>query len=152
MKTLEYTIKPGIVSEEALSFIVVCIMAILYVGSLSISQLEYSTGNGLLTLTCKTRNSPPSIIRWYRDNNLLDIDGSDYNMSVSVTNRHNSRFNIQLIVCGTVENMVGTYKCEAGNRHGMDYEFRHISGIDGKVTMSQCYILNHFLLRFASPV
>ena len=27
MKTLEYTIKPGIVSEEALSFIVVCIMA-----------------------------------------------------------------------------------------------------------------------------
>ena len=49
-------------------------------------------------------------------------------MSVSVTNRHNSYFDITLTVCDLPEIMAGVYKCEAGNRRGMDTETHTING------------------------
>ena len=49
-------------------------------------------------------------------------------MSVVVTDRHNSYFDIRLTVCDNPENMVGTYKCEAGSRLGMDTETYSVEG------------------------
>ena len=120
------------------------------VASLDVYQLQHSTGNGLMTLTCQTRNSPPSIIRWYKDNTLLDIDGSNYTMSVTVTDRHNSYFDITLKVCDTP--MVGTYKCEAGNRFGMDYRTRYTSSSNGKIGIWNATMSRTAPCRSASPV
>ena len=83
----------------------------------------------MVTFTSRTYYSPPSIIRWYKDNTLLDIDGSNYNMSMVVTDRHYSQYDITLTaVCDAPENLYGTYKFEAGNRLRMRSETTAING------------------------
>ncbi len=89
----------------------------------SIQGLELSnstTTNHSVTLVCRTQNSPPTIIKWYRDNTLLDIDGNSTDMSVSVTNRQSSYFDITLTICDSPANIAGEYSCEVGNRLGSD--------------------------------
>ena len=50
-------------------------------------------------------------------------------MSVRVTDRHNSYFEITLTICGSPNDMAGTYMCEAGNEFGSDSATHSVTGI-----------------------
>ena len=99
-------------------------------GSPSISGLNYSSSsNTSITLVINTRNAPPSNIKWYRDGTLVDINGNSTDMSVRVTNRQSSYFEIALKICDSPDNIVGNYRCEVGNRLGNDTQSYSIEGI-----------------------
>lgn len=84
--------------------------------------------NGSFNLVCKTRNSPPSSITWYRDGVPLEIDGNSTDLNVSVTNRRSSYFDITLTVCDSPSDVVGNYTCEIGNEFGNSSKSYAIQG------------------------
>ena len=49
-------------------------------------------------------------------------------MSVRVTNRQSSYFEIALKICDSPDNIVGNYRCEVGNRLGNDAQSYSIEG------------------------
>ena len=101
----------------------------------SISQLlvqyMYSANSSdSIVLVCHTHNSPPTIINWYRDDKLIDLSHNSIDMSVSVTNRHTSSFEITLtIACDPSDNMVESYTCDISNRLGGDIQTHYIEGL-----------------------
>ena len=99
-------------------------------GSPSISGLiNYSSSTSTsITFVINTRNAPPSSIKWYRDDTLVDINGNSTDMSVRVTNRQSSYFETSLTVCDSPDNVIGTYTCEVSNRLGRDTESYTVRG------------------------
>lgn len=81
--------------------------------------MEYvRSENGSVNLVCKTSNSPPTSIKWYRDSTPLEIDGDSTDLSVRVTNRGSAYFEISLSVCDSPDGVVGNYTCKISNRFG----------------------------------
>ena len=99
-------------------------------GSPSISGLiSYSSSTSTsITFVINTRNAPPSSIKWYRDDTLVDINRNSTNMSVRVTSRSRSYFETSLTVCDSPDNIIGTYTCEVSNRRGRDTESYTVRG------------------------
>ena len=81
-----------------------------------------------MKLTSSIRNAPPSSVKWYRDNTLVDINGKSTDMSVRMTNRVYSYFETSLTVCDSPDNIIGTYTCEVSNRLGRDTESYTVRG------------------------
>ena len=89
-----------------------------YPGHPSISGMSCNSSSSTsITLVCSTRDAPPSSIKWYRDDTLVDINGNSTDMSVRVTNRTSSYFEIALQIS---DFSAGNYTCEVGNRLGND--------------------------------
>ncbi len=100
-------------------------------GPPSINQLQYgiSKDDGSLTLVCQTRDSPPTNISWYRDGVQLDTnEGAGLDMTVTVTNRSSSTFEISLQVCLPHVNINGTYTFEVSNGLGNDSVSIQVNG------------------------
>ena len=103
-----------------------------YPGHPSISGMSCnSSSNSSITLVCSTRDAPPSSIKWYRDDTLVDINGNSTNMSVRVTNRQNSYFEIALQIYNSLDNIVGNYRCEVANRLGNDTQSYSVYTTEG---------------------
>ena len=79
-----------------------------------------SSSSTSITLVCSTRDAPPSSIKWYRDDTLVDINGNSTDMSVRLTNRMSSYFEIALQISNSLDDIVGNYRCEVGNTLGND--------------------------------
>ena len=101
----------------------------LHAGTPSISGLNYSSSsNTSIALVCSTQDAPPSSIKWYRDDTLVDINGNSTDMSVRVTSRSSSYFETSLTVCDSPDYIIGTYTCEVSNRLGRDTESYTVRG------------------------
>jgi hypothetical protein len=61
---------------------------------------------------------------------LLDINDDTMDMSVRVTNRRNSYFDINLDICDSPGAIAGTYRCEVSNKLGSDSANSTIEGND----------------------
>ena len=74
-------------------------------------------------IICTSQSAPPTNITWYRDE-VLDIDGNSTEMTVSVTNRQHSYFDITLTVTyDSPDEEIGSYyTCQTANNFGMDSE------------------------------
>ncbi len=138
MSTLDCTNRTCTVSVSDQSVaIIIIIMLCAYLrnlGSVSAYQLQYSsTWRSSITLVCRTRYSPPSSIKWYRDNVLLGLNDSTTDMSVRVTHRgyygiSSTSFDITLSICAPPDDIVGRYTCEVGNRLGRSSRSYQVRG------------------------
>ena len=93
-----------------------------------------SSSNTSITLVCSTRDAPPSSIKWYRDDTLVDINGNSTDMSVRVTNRTSSYFEITLQIS---DFLAGNYTCEVANRLGNDIESYSVYTTEGIIFLVQ---------------
>ena len=108
-----------------------CFIVLYFPAPPSIRALSYSTSNSTaMTLVCQTQGSPPSNITWYRDGTPLDINGNTTDMTVNVTNRTSSYFEVTLNICDSPDAIAGRYICEVENNLGHDSEYYTVQGID----------------------
>ena len=80
-------------------------------------------------IICTSQNVPPTNITWFRNDEILDIDGNSTEMTIFVTNRQSSYFEITLvIICDSPGNIGDIYTCLIANELGMDYEEIEVQG------------------------
>ena len=96
----------------------------------SVSQLLVQfNSNESIVLVCHTHDSPPTIINWYTDDKLIDLSHNSVDMSVNVTDRHTSSFEISLTVaCDPSNNMVESYTCDVSNGFGGSNQTHNVEG------------------------
>ena len=80
----------------------------------TISSLTYQ--EEIRTLTCVSTGSPPTVVSWMKDGENITIDGADFSLSQTVTDRVSSTYNNTLIVGeGVTGGVAGIYNCTVSN-------------------------------------
>ena len=92
--------------------------------SISLIQQINSGNDHTAKIICTSQNTPPTYITWFRNDEILDIDENSTEMTVSVTDRQLSYFDITLtITYDFPDEEIGTYyTCQIANNFGMDSE------------------------------
>ena len=75
------------------------------------THLMYSTDVAdfaVASITCMTQNSPPTNVTWMMDGSVLDIDGQNYSVLQTVTNRITSHYNATLLI-RNILSIIGTH-------------------------------------------
>ena len=88
----------------------------------SIYQLrQTNTGTDhTVKLICRSYRAPPTNITWFRNDEVLDIDGNSTEMTIFGGSRSSSYFDIVLtIIYDSVDSVVGTYTCQTANKFGI---------------------------------
>ena len=98
--------------------------------SISLIQQVNSGMDHTAKIICASQSVPPTNITWFRNDEILDIDGNSTEMTVSVTNRQLSYFDITLTITYDSPNEeIGTYyTCQTANNFGMDSEIVEFQG------------------------
>ena len=100
--------------------------------------------SAVANITCITENSPPTNVTWMMDGSVLDIDGQNYSILQTVTNRTSSKYRTTLLI-KTLFNIIGTHSftCLITNIAGNDTEsiITHLPGIYA------CIIIIHSCLK-----
>ena len=73
--------------------------------------------------------APPTNITWFRNDEVLDIDGNNTKMTLFVGERSWSYFDsILTIRYDFIDSVVGTYTCQTANEFGISSEEIVIQG------------------------
>ena len=84
--------------------------------SISLIRQVNSGTSHTAKIICTSQTVPPTNITWFRNDEILDIDGNSTEMTVSVNNRRSSYFDITLtIIYDFPDSVVGTYTCQIAN-------------------------------------
>ena len=86
----------------------------------SINQLRQTNTGTDLKLICTSNMAPPTNITWFKNDEVLDIDGHNTKMTLFGWERSWSYFNIILtIMYDSIDSVVGTYTCQTANEFGI---------------------------------
>ena len=129
--------------------IVFIINSVHYTEPPNITAMEYtnlmdSTDNAdsaVANITCITENSPPTNVTWIMDGSVLDIDGQNYSILQTVTNRTSSKYRTTLLI-KTLFSIIGTHNftCLITNIAGSDAEsmITYLPGIYACIIRHSC--------------
>lgn len=69
-----------------------------------------STGpnSSCLILICITTGSPPTTVSWIKNTLLLILNGDTYQMTLRVTNRSTSTYEIRLVIKQSLDSLLGS--------------------------------------------
>ena len=90
---------------------------------------EHSESDCIVRITCSTSDSPPTTLQWFRDGQIIEVDGANYESKQIVTDRRNMYYNNVLcvmnpgLVAGRHE-----FQCRVSNTQGS-----HTHSIDTNV-------------------
>ena len=83
---------------------------------MTISSLQRSPHHvSILNIVCTTTSYPPTSITWYKDDAPLNVTQGNVSMTISITNRRNSYYDITLLVEDVPDTLVGIYSVAVGN-------------------------------------
>ena len=83
---------------------------------MTISSLQRSPHHvSILNIVCTTTSYPPTSVTWYKDNAPLNVTQGNVSMTISITNRRNSYYDITLLVEDVPDTLVGIYSVAVGN-------------------------------------
>ena len=92
---------------------------LLCAGGPSITELEESLLSSPSTISCLSRDSPPTDVIWEKDGERIYSNSSSiYQLTQTLVNRKNSTYNNILTINGTIEDVIGECCCTASNRLG----------------------------------
>lgn len=121
------------------------VQAITYINLLGITTGDMSS---LATVTCSTRNSPPTNVTWMKDGEEIVVDVIKYRSIHEVTDRANSHYNVKLII-GDISGIAGVhnYTCVVNNSRGGHWKTvtTNVSSKYGLFSMDMSCTLHAFL-------
>ena len=79
-----------------------------------------------LTLNIRTTGLPPTNIIWYKNGEIIDIDGDMFRLSQRVAIYSSTNYDNTLMIRGNPEDMIGRYTCRIGSKY--TYAYYPISG------------------------
>ena len=82
------------------------------------SNVDYTSSDGLHTISCVTHGSPPTKVTWEKDGEEIYMNDTFYQFSQALVNRTTSTYNNILTINATIEDVVGEYSCTATNSLG----------------------------------
>ena len=112
----------------------------------SIYQLRQTNTGTDLKLICRSSRAPPTNITWFRNDEVLDIDGNSTKMTIFGRWRSSSYFDIVLtIIYNSIDSVVGTYTCQTANNFGISSEEIVIQG-ETCMSIQILYKSEHYLV------
>ena len=104
---------------------------------------EHPESDCIIRITCSTSDSPPTMVQWFRDGQIIEMDGANYISEQIVTDRRNMYYNNVLcvmnpgLVAGRHE-----FQCRVLNTRGSHTHSINTEYVPGKMwCQKKCLLL-----------